>query len=174
MRVKCNFRFPTLVFCAVLASLALFVVAPSNANVSPGDKAPEFTLKNVQDGKQVSLADFKGKVLLIDFWATWCGPCKKVMPHYDKLLKENRERGLVVLAISIDKSERKLKRFVDRKPTTFPMLHDPKKTVATKYGAFRIPTTLLVDRNGIVRSKFFGGGDKVEEALKTKLEELLK
>ncbi|MCD6326366.1 TlpA family protein disulfide reductase [bacterium] len=166
---------------ARLALIVLpFVILALSASAFAGDvkpankKAPDFTLKDAKTGKMVSMSDFKGKVVLVDFWATWCVPCKKAMTFYEKLYRKKYKEGFVVLAISIDKSEKKLNRFLKRRPVSFYILHDPGKLAAKKYGAFRVPTTVLIDRNGVIQNKYFGGGATMKKIITARVEELLK
>ena len=159
--------------CAVLAlSFAQLSTALFAAEVRPRAKvAPNFTLTNVKTGKPVSLSDFKGRVVVIDFWATWCIPCRKAMKFYEKLYREKHKEGLVVLTISIDQREKKLKNFLEKRPVSFPILHDPKKSLMKKYGVFKIPTTFIIDRNGKIQNKYVG---IVEKVVRARVEELLK
>jgi len=156
-----------LALCHALLSTSLFT-----AEVRPRAKvAPNFTLTNVKTGKPVSLADFNGRVVVLDFWATWCLPCRKAMKFYEKLYREKHKEGLVVLTISIDQREKKLMNFLKKRPVSFPILHDPKKTLMKQYGVFKIPTTFIVDRDGRIQNKYVG---IVEKVVRARVEELLK
>jgi len=160
-------RWVVLPLLFALLSTSLFA-----AEVKPAAKvAPSFTLTNVKTGKPVSLTDFKGKVVVIDFWATWCIPCRKAMKFYEKLYREKHKEGLVVLAISIDQREKKLTNFLKKRPVSFPILHDPEKTLMKKYGVFKIPTTFIIDRNGRIQNKYVG---ILEKVVRARVEELLK
>ncbi len=118
--------------------------------------APTFELPDI-NGKKVSLADFKGKVVLINFWATWCGPCKAEMPSLNNLYAAFKNEGFVVLAVSIDPSEKPVRSFVAEKGLTFPVLMDPEKEVYfDQYAAFAMPTSFLIDRKGMIAEKFIG------------------
>ena len=159
-------RWVVLPLLFALLSTSLF------AEVKPAAKvAPNFTLTNVKTGKPVSLSDFKGKVVVIDFWATWCIPCRKAMKFYEKLYREKHKEGFVVLAISIDQREKKLKNFLKKRPVSFPILHDPEKTLMKKYGVFKIPTTFVIDRSGKIQNKYVG---ILEKVVRARVEELLK
>jgi len=152
----------------VLALLSTCLLA---AESEPAKAAPNFTLTDVNTGKQVSLSDFKGKVVVIDFWATWCIPCRKALKFYEKLYREKRDEGLVIIAISIDRREKKLRNYVRKHPVSFQVLHDPDKTAMKKFKVFKVPTTYIVDRDGKIQSKYVGILEKVIEA---RVEELLK
>lgn len=115
--------------------------------------APSWVLKDV-DGREVKAADFKGKVVLVDFWATWCAPCRKEMPEYEALRKKYAERGLVVLGLSLDDGVEpaELKRFGETMKVGYPLLlADPE--VAEAFGDFKglLPTAYLIDREGNIR-----------------------
>ncbi|HUT04614.1 MAG TPA: TlpA disulfide reductase family protein [bacterium] len=159
----------SLVACLIL--LALLSTCLLAAEGNPAKAAPNFTLTDVNTGKQVSLSDFKGKVVVIDFWATWCIPCRKALKFYEKLYREKRDEGLVIIAVSIDQREKKLRNYVSNHPISFNVLHDPDKTVMKKFKVFKVPTTYIVDRDGKIQSKYVGILEKVIEA---RVEELLK
>ncbi len=111
-------------------------------------KAPGFCLENVK-GERVELKNFKGKVVFINFWATWCGPCKEEMPSMEALYQKFKERGFVFLAISVDYEEKKkVKEYIDKHHYTFPVLIDSKCLTLDLYGVKGIPTTILIDKKG--------------------------
>ncbi len=154
-----------------LILVALLSTCLLAAESEPAKVAPDFTLTDVSTGKPVSLSDFKGKVVVIDFWATWCIPCRKALKFYEKLCREKRNEGLVIIAISIDHREKKLKNYISKHPISFYVLHDPDKTVMKKFKVFKIPTTYIIDRDGTIQSKYIG---IIEKVIKARVEELLK
>jgi len=168
MKTSSRLAFSFVVCLIVLALLSTCLLA---AESEPAKAAPNFTLTDVNTGKQVSLSDFKGKVVVIDFWATWCIPCRKALKFYEKLYREKRDEGLVIIAISIDRREKKLRNYVRKHPVSFQVLHDPDKTAMKKFKVFKVPTTYIVDRDGKIQSKYVGILEKVIEA---RVEELLK
>lgn len=141
------------------------------AESEPAKVAPNFTLTDVSTGKPVSLSDFKGKIVIVDFWATWCIPCRKALKFYEKLYREKRNEGLVIIAISIDHREKKLKNYVRKHPTSFYVLYDPDKIVMKKFKVFRTPTTFIIGRDGKIQNKYIG---IIEKVIKARVEELLK
>ena len=121
-----------------------------------GKLAPAFTLNDV-NGKKVTLSEYKGKVILINFWATFCGPCKDEMPSLNNLFLAFKKDGLIVLAISTDDSEKPVQSFVKKMSIVFPVLIDKNQEVYfDKYGVLGLPTSFIVDRDGIIRAKILG------------------
>ncbi len=109
--------------------------------------APEFTLKDL-NGREVSLKDHRGKIVFLNFWATWCPPCRDEMPSMEKLYNEFRKEDFVILAIDLQESERRVKAFRDEFKLNFPILLDSDGMIGLAYGVRSIPTTYLVDREG--------------------------
>ncbi len=130
--------------------------------------APAFALKDV-NGDVVFLSDFSGKVVIIDFWATWCPPCKMEIPHFQSLYEEYASKGLVVIGIALDQGGiGVVEPFVKANGVTYPVLMGD-QSVANSYGGIRgIPTTFIVDRNGNIVTKIVGYRDKAffEENIK--------
>ena len=124
-----------------------------------GDPAPSFTLNDMQ-GKSVSLVDFKGQVVLLNFWATWCGPCRVEMPSMEALYKEMNSQGFEILAISTDEEGSVVtKPFVEASQLTFPILHDTQYDVGAIYGVRTLPMSYVVDRKGIIQHRIYGARD---------------
>jgi len=139
------------VLVAGIASLS-FAAAP----VNPGDQAPDFTLSDL-GGRPVSLSDYRGKVVLLNFWGTFCGPCRTEMPSLNNLYREMKDRGFVVLAVSLDRSEQTVRTFIEAERSSFPVLLDREKQVYYgKYATFALPLTYLIDKKGTIVEKYFG------------------
>jgi peroxiredoxin len=142
-------------------------------NLKVGAKFPDFTEKDV-NGKSFSLADQKGKVVLIDFWATWCGPCRAELPNVLETYKKFHPKGFEILGISLDSDQSKLQDFVKSKEMTWQQFFDGKgweNKLAQQYGVQSIPATYLVDGQGIIIAKDLRGDDlaaAVEKALAKK------
>ena len=113
----------------------------------PGTQAHAFTLPDPH-GKKLSLADFKGKAVVLNFWATWCSPCVAEMPGLIKLHEEYKDKGLIVLGVSADTDVDPVVQMVDRFKITFPIVVDAKGSTVLKYGARALPTTYLIKANG--------------------------
>lgn len=127
--------------------------------VKPGQVAPDFRLRDM-NGQMVSLSDFRGKVVLLNFWATWCGPCRVEMPAMEELYRQYSRKDFEILAVSTDAQGVAVTRpFQQENKLTFPILHDADFRVGLSYGARTLPMTFMVDRNGIVRQQIFGARD---------------
>ena len=146
--------------------------SPGDAEKSVKSKAPDFSLKDAHGGS-LSLSSLRGKVVLINFWATWCPPCKAEMPSMNRLYNEIRNRGFEVVAISTDNSLSTVKDFLARNRIDFPVLFDETKSVTRQYHVFSMPTTFLIDRSGMIVEKFYGEEDWTDPVIRKKIERLL-
>lgn len=127
--------------------------------VKPGEAAPNFQLRDM-NGRNVSLSDLRGKVVLLNFWATWCGPCRVEMPAMERLYRAYDRKDFEILAVSTDAQGTAVTRpFQQENKLTFPILHDSDFRVGLSYGARTLPMTFMVDRQGIVRQHIFGARD---------------
>lgn len=118
--------------------------------------APDFNLRKFNLGR-VKLSDYRGKVVLINFWATWCPPCIKEIPDFVALTDEYEEKGLVILGISLDKNPQQvLPGFIRKYKINYPVLLDDGRVAGAYGGVTAIPTTFLVDREGNIREKYVG------------------
>jgi len=135
--------------------------------------APDFTLTTLS-GTSLSLADLRGKVVLLNFWATWCGPCRKEMPAIEALYQRYKDQGLEVLAISLDKlSTAVVEAFVKEMGVTYRVALDPTWATARTYAVRAVPATFLIDRAGNVVLRELGERDWMEEAKQRAVEGLL-
>jgi cytochrome c biogenesis protein CcmG/thiol:disulfide interchange protein DsbE len=147
-------------------------VSPSEIDKLERTMAPGFSLKDLS-GRTITLSSLKGKVVLLNFWATWCPPCISEMPVFNRLYKEMRSRGLEIVAISADRSEGYLRDYVSKHSLDFRVLYDEDRTVTKQYKVFSMPTTFLIDKNGVIVEKFFGEYDWTDQEIKKKIEKLL-
>jgi len=136
--------------------------------------APDFTL-NTLDGKKVSLKDFRGKVVFLNIWAVWCPPCRREMFSIEILHKTFKDKGLVVIAVNSEESEKKVSKFIKKKGYTFPVLLDTDGSVTRdSYRTLGLPTTYLIDRKGMVVGKAEGEREWDSEESFRLIEEILK
>jgi peroxiredoxin len=144
-----------------------------NKIITSGDRAPEFRL-TASDGKHVNLSDFRGKVVMVHFWATWCPPCIEEMPALDKLNNALKGTDFVMLAVSVDEGGvEAVAPFMLSNRLNLPVLFDPGGEVARLYGTFKFPETYIVDREGVVRFKVIGSRDWAEPANIQSMRELV-
>lgn len=138
-----------------------------------GFLAPDFTLDSLA-GDQVALSALRGKVVLVNLWASWCGPCRAEMPAIDRVYRANRSRGFEVLAVDATNqdSESNARAFVEQLGLTFPILLDRTGSVSRRYLLRALPTSFFVDRRGVIRS-IMVGGPMSEALISTKIEDLL-
>ena len=142
--------------------------------VQVGDEAPNFMLRDLA-GNAMSLSQLRGKVVLLNFWATWCGPCRVEMPAMEQLYRTLPRREFEILAVSTDPQGAAVTHPFQREMGfTFPILHDSEYRVGLMYGARTIPLTFMVDRRGIVRQKIFGARDWDSPEARDLIHELMK
>ena len=140
-----------------------------------GEVAPDFTLRDI-DNQSVSLSGTKGKVVLISFWATWCGPCQVEMPHIQKMYSELAPKGFTVLSVSADdaRTASMVKPLIKKNGYTFPVLLDKETTVVAQYNPSKtLPYSVIVDRNGKIAHVHQGYNPGDEVALQKEIEALL-
>lgn len=141
--------------------------------IKEGGVAPSFTLKDLT-GKEVSLADYRGKVVIIDFWATWCPPCRKELPHIQKIYDKYRDKGVTVLAITSESNIEKVKDFIEEGGYSFPILIDRRGEANSAYGIRAIPMLFVLDKEGIIQHIHRGYSPEIEATLSKEIEDLLK
>lgn len=150
-----------------LALGAICLIIPLLGQSAPGVAgqtavAPRWSLKNL-DGKTVNSSDFKGKVVVLDFWATWCGPCRAEIPNFIALQEQYEKQGLVVVGLSVDEDGADVvKPFVQKLGMNYPVVLADKKTQEAFGGIEAVPTTFLVDREGRIVKEHMGFADKDE------------
>ncbi|MEY4512706.1 MAG: hypothetical protein RLZZ450_4828 [Pseudomonadota bacterium] len=158
---------------ATSLALALSVTAPADA-LDKGQAAPEIGLADL-NGKPVKLSALRGKVVLVDFWASWCGPCRESLPVLEKLAKTYRDQGLVVVGVNIDKTPELAREFLDKHKLalSFAVVHDKKHDVAARYAPPTMPSSYVIDREGVVRSVHAGFRASDAAKLESELKALL-
>ena len=165
----------------ILIVLAGFVAFSMSTRPIEGGKkmieksqpAIDFNLKNLE-GDDITLSSFQGKVVFLNFWATWCPPCRGEMPSIQKLHEKMQDRDFIILAVSIGEKENAVKNFIEKNNYTFPVLLDPDNQAAQDYDISGIPTTLLVDKEGKVVFRETGSRNWASTEIIEQIEELLK
>ena len=128
----------------------------------PGKPAPDFEFED-PEGRASSLSDLQGKPVLLNFWATWCGPCMHEMPFLQEIYNEWSDKGLVLLAVDVGESPSTVKRFLQDSGFSFPVILDTERAVAAKYNIRGIPTTFLINKDGIIEGYKLGAFQSKEE-----------
>jgi len=154
---------------AVLLTAAL----PAAAVLQPSAPAPDFTLRSM-DGPNLRLAEQRGRVVMVNFWATWCGPCRQEMPHLNKLYDKYRDSGFVLLGVNIDDNARAATDLATKLGLKFPVLLDTDKAVSRLYDLGSMPATVLIDRDGKVRHLHRGYREGYEVTYEQQVRALLK
>lgn len=145
----------------------------ATATVQPASTAPDFTLRSM-DGPNLRLAEQRGRVVMVNFWATWCGPCRQEMPHLNKLYDKYRDSGFVLLGVNIDDNASKATDLAAKLGLKFPVLLDTDKSVSRLYDMGTMPATVLIDREGKVRHLHHGYRDGYELTYDQQVRALLK
>ncbi len=147
-------------FIGLLGAILIYVVAgtlePHITNA--GDTAPNFKV-TADNGKTITRDNFGGKLLVLNFWASWCPPCVTETPSLEQFARTMAPQGVVVVAISQDRKEDAYKKFIERFNITFETARDPSADIAASYGTFQIPETYLIDKNGKVIEKVISNQD---------------
>lgn len=138
---------------------------------SVGAKAPDFTLKDMS-GNDISLSSFKGKPVLLNFWATWCPYCRRERPHLNELYKAYREKGLIILSVATDQSAVRVKEFLKHTPADFIVLSDNSGSAASLYNVGGLPTSYLIDHEGIIKQRFMGFREWTDSGSKMLIDKL--
>jgi peroxiredoxin len=169
------------VVAAIVAVLGvgLFVASRTMANqipdVNSGSNAPDFRAKVLNEAKYKTLADYKGQVVLLNIWATWCPPCRAELPSLEALYKEYGGKGLKLVAISIDEtvSEDSIRKFANNFGLTFEILHDPTGNIEAKYQTTGYPMTFIIGPEGTIRRKWLGPDNWTSQGNRALIAQLL-
>jgi len=140
----------------VLALITVLLVGCYRGSRPPriGTAAPDFTVQDAD--RKITLSEFRGQVVVLNFWATWCGPCVEEMPSLVQLQQRFKGKGLTVIGVSIDVDGDAYRKFLKDYKVDFLTVRDPDQKTSNLYGSFKWPETYIIDRNGIVRRKFIG------------------
>ena len=133
---------------SIICCLTIILTSVEAATIS--GPAPDFTLKSL-DGKNLKLSEMAGNVVLINFWASWCGPCREEMPLLNALHNKYQALGFSVIGVNVEEQSQNAKSFIAERPVDFPILLDSNNTVSKLYDVIAMPTTVVVDRDGNMR-----------------------
>ena len=158
------------IFCAA----ALLLAAGAAAAIEPGERAPDLSLPALRDVAPVALGSFRGRVTYVDFWASWCVPCRESMPLLDSLYKRHRDAGFAVLGVNKDVTVADAERFLTRVKVTFPLAADAKDAAARAFDVKAMPSGYLIDRKGVVRKVHRGFTTETAASLESEITALLK
>jgi peroxiredoxin len=150
-----------------------WLALPAAAAVTAQAAAPDFTLKSAE-GRNLRLQEQRGQVVLVNFWASWCGPCKQEMPHLNRIYDKYRASGFTLLAVNIDDDPRHGAATAAKWGLKFPVLLDAEKSVTRLYDLGAMPATVLIDRDGRVRYLHRGYREGVEDSYERQVRELVK
>ena len=171
-------RVGTWLIGSALAAAAFFTLWTSDqggsAAVGRGTPAPGFELPRLAGGPPVDLAELRGRVVLVNFWATWCKPCEEEMPAMERLYRRLAPEGFELLAVSVDADAEPVRAFRERLGLSFPILLDPEQEVARRYQTFRFPESLLIGPDGVVVERYIGGKEWDAEAYVERIRRLLR
>jgi peroxiredoxin len=157
----------------LLAGLVGMAASGSMAAVTPSAPAPDFTLHSL-GGTNLRLQEQRGRVVMVNFWATWCAPCRQEMPQLNKLYDKYRASGFVLLGVNIDDDAGRAAEVATKLGLKFPVLLDTDKAVSRSYELSSMPTTVLIDRDGRVRYLHRGYVQGYENLYEQQIRELLK
>jgi cytochrome c biogenesis protein CcmG, thiol:disulfide interchange protein DsbE len=148
---------------AFAACLLLIVLSACYSGTRPGrigTVAPDFTVQDAQN--KITLSQYRGHVVVLNFWATWCPPCVEEMPSLVEMQRLMKNKGITVLAVSVDVDESAYKQFLKDHNVNLLTVRDPDHKSSELYGTFKYPETYVIDRNGVMRRKFIGAVDWTE------------
>lgn len=164
----------TVAVCVISVALFVFSCNKGDERAVYGVKAPDFTLSDI-NGNKTSLSALRGKVVMVDFWATWCPPCRESVPDLKAIYEKYKDRGFVLLGISVDKGNgisAEVSSFVKEYSITYPVLIDDGR-VNVLYGVASIPTSFIINRDGKIANKHIGFIPGSEDELSKEIEALL-
>jgi cytochrome c biogenesis protein CcmG, thiol:disulfide interchange protein DsbE len=156
----------------VAVAIVLGLSASIAAAVEPGSPAPGFDAPTF-DNKPIRLADYRGKVVFVDFWASWCSPCREALPMYEKLSGEFPTSDFAVVAINVDENAADAKKFLAEHPVKYTIVQNPKGDIPKAFGIDGMPSSYLIDRDGTIRDRHVGFDPKDINALRGEIAKLI-
>jgi Thiol-disulfide isomerase and thioredoxins len=165
--------FTSLKLAALPFMAGLLLVTTSATAAAPQGPAPDFALKT-RSGENTRLSEHRGEVVMINFWASWCAPCRQEIPLLDELYKQYQPLGFTILGVNVEQDNRKALAMLDDIPVSFPVLFDSQSTVSKLYNVVAMPTSIIIDRDGNMRYLHHGYKPGYEEAYQQQVRELLR
>lgn len=153
-------------------ALGLSLPAATAFAVDPGAPAPGFDAPTF-DNRQIHLSDFRGKVVFVDFWASWCSPCRQALPLYNTLSGEFSPSDFAVIAVNVDENAADARKFLADHPVKYTIVQNPKGDIPKAFGIDGMPSSYLIDRDGTVRDRHVGFEPKDIDALRGKIAKLI-
>jgi peroxiredoxin len=154
-------------------AMAAMVLTGTAFAAAAGGPAPEFTLAALT-GQPAALSQYKGQVVMVNFWATWCGPCQQEMPLLDQMYKKYKPAGFTLIGVNVDKEALPVKDLMARKPVSFPVLLDPANQVSKAYHVDEMPSSVIIDRKGEIRYIHRGYRPGDENEYQDRIRQLIK
>lgn len=164
------FRMTTSLYAVGLAAFIASMAATADI---PEGAAPDFTLKSAS-GENLRLSELRGEVVMINFWASWCAPCRQEMPLLDELYNQYHPLGFTILGVNVEEDPAKARQMLKEAPVNFPVVFDNKSAVSKLYDVVAMPSTVLVDRDGNVRYLHRGYKPGYEETYQQQVRELIR
>ncbi len=157
----------------IALAIACLLLPTASFALGPGDRAPDFAAPSLKGGKTVELSQYRGKVVYLDFWASWCAPCLKAIPEVEEMRSEFPAAEFQIIAVNLDQKKKKALRFLEKNPIGYPSASDPKGRLPGQFGVETMPTSYLIDENGVIRyvHRGFkkGDGSKLREEIRNLL-----
>lgn len=162
-----------------LLGLVVLLLAPMGATwavtAGVGRPAPDVEMSALRPGAEsIDLADHRGKVVYLDFWSSWCAPCRRAMPQLDALRREFPREDFEVIGVNVDPEAADARRFLESTPVRYPLASDPDGSVAARFGVVALPALVVIDRRGVVRRAMTGADVEAYDELRSTLEYLIR
>ncbi len=156
-----------------VSGLALLILSAPVAALDVGDAAPGFRAPALEGPEALSLSDYRGKVVYLDFWASWCAPCATALPVLDSFREEFSADGFQVLAVNVDSEPANARRFLSRRPVGYPSVTDPDGRLPALFEIDTMPTSFLIDRKGVIRLVHRGFKKSDVDSLRAEIRKLI-